>query len=208
MVIVIRSEHGVLKEFFSKTLPKRITVIFRHAHEDLEAIGADAYFDLIFDDENIHTNNFINDTPVFVNAVCCTCAEINHENYIRLNAWNGFMQRPLTELAGSNDTYKQKASAIFDALGWKYIWVDDDYGLVSARVISMIINEAYFALGEGVSTKEEMDIAMKLGTNYPHGPFAWSKEIGLKNIYRLLKKLNVENSRYAIAPKLIEEVLQ
>ena len=44
-------------------------------------------------------------------------------------------------------------------------------GFISARVVSMIINEAYFALEEEVSSKEEIDTAMKLGTNYPYGPF-------------------------------------
>jgi 3-hydroxyacyl-CoA dehydrogenase len=44
----------------------------------------------------------------------------------------------------------------------------------------MIINEAYFALEDNVSTKAETDIAMKLGTNYPYGPFEWGQLIGLK----------------------------
>ena len=42
----------------------------------------------------------------------------------------------------------------------------------------MIINEAFLALQEGVSTKEEINTAMKLGTNYPLGPFEWVEKIG------------------------------
>jgi 3-hydroxybutyryl-CoA dehydrogenase len=80
--------------------------------------------------------------------------------------------------------------------------------MLSARVIAMIINEAYFALGEGVSSKQEIDIAMKLGTNYPYGPFEWSERIGLKNIYKLLQKLNSTSSRYTIALLLEKEALQ
>jgi len=70
----------------------------------------------------------------------------------------------------------------------------------------MIINEAYFALGDKVSTKDEIDTAMKLGTNYPYGPFEWSRKIGLKNVYQLLSVLSKEDHRYIAAPCLEEEV--
>jgi 3-hydroxybutyryl-CoA dehydrogenase len=66
----------------------------------------------------------------------------------------------------------------------------------------MIINEAYYTLEEKVSTKEQIDVAMKLGTNYPLGPFEWSEKIGINNIYELLRKLSMENDRYTIAPLL------
>ena len=66
----------------------------------------------------------------------------------------------------------------------------------------MIINEAFFALGEGVSTMEEINLAMKLGTNCPYGPFEWEEKIGLQNIYRLLHKLSATDKRYSIAPLL------
>jgi len=79
---------------------------------------------------------------------------------------------------------------------------------VTPRVISMIINEAYFALDEGISSKEEIDTAMKLGTNYPYGPFEWSEKIGLKKIYDLLIALTTTNSRYKPAPRLEQEVLR
>lgn len=69
----------------------------------------------------------------------------------------------------------------------------------------MIINEAYFTLGENVSGKTEIDTAMKLGTNYPFGPFEWSEIIGKEKIYNLLTKLVTEDRRYDPAPFLIKE---
>ena len=84
-------------------------------------------------------------------------------------------------------------------------WLDDISGFIAPRVISSIINEAYFALSEGVSTKEEIDTAMKLGTNYPYGPFEWSRKIGLKNIATLLTKLSAEEERYTPSKLLLEE---
>ncbi|TMI92961.1 MAG: hypothetical protein E6H08_11285 [Bacteroidetes bacterium] len=81
----------------------------------------------------------------------------------------------------------------------------DVKGFISPRVVSMIINEAYFALEENVSKKEEIDIAMKLGTNYPYGPFEWSKKIGLKNIAALLTELSKTEKRYQPADLLLKE---
>ena len=86
-------------------------------------------------------------------------------------------------------------------------WVPDEPGFITARVIAMIINEAWFALEEGVSTKEEIDTAMKLGTNYPYGPFEWGNQIGLKNIYTLLDKLNTDNPRYRPAELMKKQVI-
>jgi len=79
--------------------------------------------------------------------------------------------------------------------------------MISARVIAMIINEAYFGLGDEITSKTETDIAMKLGTNYPYGPFEWSEKIGLQKIYALLKKLNKSDSRYAIAPAMEKDLI-
>jgi 3-hydroxybutyryl-CoA dehydrogenase len=66
----------------------------------------------------------------------------------------------------------------------------------------MIINEAYYALEENISTKDQIDVAMKLGTNYPYGPFEWSERIGVEKIYLLLKNLSANNKRYTIAAAL------
>jgi 3-hydroxybutyryl-CoA dehydrogenase len=46
---------------------------------------------------------------------------------------------------------------------------------------------------------------MKLGTNYPYGPFEWSKKIGLKNILELLKALRQNDDRYTISSMLEKE---
>ena len=72
------------------------------------------------------------------------------------------------------------------------------------RTIAMVINEAAFALQEGVATAEDIDMAMKLGTNYPKGPLAWCDEIGAYTIVAILEALQVEygHGRYKIAPLL------
>ena len=118
------------------------------------------------------------------------------------------MNRPVIELAAAGKEWTDKAGSLCAAFNKTAEWVPDLPGFVSARVVSMIINEAWFALEEEISTKEEIDIAMKLGTNYPYGPFEWGEKIGLHNVYQLLEALSVSQSRYIPAPLLKKEALR
>jgi 3-hydroxybutyryl-CoA dehydrogenase len=77
-------------------------------------------------------------------------------------------------------------------------------GWILARVLSALINEAYFALGEGVASAEGIDTAMQLGTNYPKGPIAWGDEVGLPLVLETLLALEdwYRDGRFAPAPRL------
>jgi hypothetical protein len=139
--------------------------------------------------------------PVFINSVITTLNELNTPPHVlRINGWHGFLQRPVWEIAGAVD---DSTRAITAQLNKKIIPVKDEPGFVAARSIAMIINEAFFALGDKISTTSEIDIAMKLGTNYPYGPFEWAEKIGTSNILSLLQKLTVQDKRYQPAPALI-----
>jgi 3-hydroxybutyryl-CoA dehydrogenase len=208
MNIAIRSSETQKLELIQKGFGEGINVFWIESNQPMQHADADAFLDLVFDDAHLSNNGFIDDKPVFVHAVNFLCSEINKPNYIRLNAWHGFLNRPTIELACNNAAFKKKAEAIFEALQWKYVWVNDDYGFIAARIISMIVNEAYYALEDNVSTKEQIDIAMKLGTNYPFGPFEWSEKIGLKNIFGLLQQLKKQDKRYAISTLLGQESQQ
>jgi 3-hydroxybutyryl-CoA dehydrogenase len=72
------------------------------------------------------------------------------------------------------------------------------------RVISMIVNEAYFALGENLATPESIDLAMKNGVNYPLGPIEWGQKIGHTHIIDLLSEYSeiTEDPRYRISKEL------
>lgn len=161
---------------------------------------ADAFF-ILTDSTDF---NFIETAkPVFINSVTTTLKELNAaDNILRINGWDSFIQRSVWEIAGKiNDESK----TIVEKINKKIFLVVDEPGFISAKIIAMIINEAYFALGDEVSSKNEIDTAMKLGTNYPYGPFEWAEKIGVKNIYDLLKKLSVTDKRYQPAPMLIAE---
>jgi 3-hydroxybutyryl-CoA dehydrogenase len=173
--------------------------------ELLSHTDADAVIDLLFEDNGYdvsHLTNYLKKS-VFVNSMNKTIVEIGLP-VIRINAWPGFLKRNIAEVCSTGGN-KNEAEKILSLLNRKAEWVPDLKGFISPRVVSMIINEAYFALEENVSTKEEIDIAMKLGTNYPYGPFEWSKKIGLKNIAGLLTELFITEKRYKPASLLLKE---
>jgi 3-hydroxybutyryl-CoA dehydrogenase len=133
---------------------------------------------------------------VVINSVATTLAETD-QRFIRINAWPGFLQSEFIEAACLQEELQQGATDVFSLFRKKVEWLPDTPGFVTPRVISMIINEAFIALKEGVSTKEEINTAMKLGTNYPYGPFEWVEKIGVKRVNELLEKLSSEKTRYA-----------
>ena len=74
---------------------------------------------------------------------------------------------------------------------------------VALRVISCIVNEAFLTLQEDVATAEDIDRAMKLGANYPKGPFEWAEEIGADRILETLEALRtIQGDAYLAAPLL------
>lgn len=202
MHIVIKStkdQQSHLASFFSN-IDARISWI----HELIEIPDADMYFDHCFDTEGFAFPTIV-DKPIFVNAVV-TFGENIPSNCIRYNGWPGFLHESSIEIASNNSTILENGIQLLTQLKKKALIAPDQPGLISARVVSMIINEAYFGLGDDISTKNDIDTAMKLGTNYPFGPFEWSEMIGLKNVYALLMQLNEHNTRYAIAPAMMQDL--
>ena len=148
----------------------------------------------------------LNVSLIVVNAVIPTLTEID-EPFVRINGWNSFIRRPLAELACKDIHLKKIADEIFPLLGRQTSWVPDMIGMVTPRVVSAIINEACFSLEEKISTEAEIDVAMKLGTNYPYGPFEWGNIIGLKQVYSLLYELSTTQPRYQPSPFLQQKAL-
>lgn len=203
MHIVVLADEDGREQFNAKNKGDNIQLTFTENPFDTAGYSADAFF-ILKEEVTIEEPGIFSGKPVFINSTVQTLKQLGlPNNFSRINAWPGFLNREIWEVATGDELLIKD---IFQKSGWKYIIVEDEPGLISARIISMIINEAYFALGENVSTKDEIDLAMKLGTNYPYGPFEWSRKIGLKNIYVLLEKLSVNDTRYSIAPAIKNEL--
>ncbi len=115
-----------------------------------------------------------------------------------------FVNRELLEVAMRKEGDRPVLESVCSALCTDFRIVADQAGMVTPRVICMIINEAYFTLEEGTATREDIDLAMKLGTNYPWGPFEWGERIGLGNVVRVLTASGEEtrDSRYQVCALL------
>jgi 3-hydroxybutyryl-CoA dehydrogenase len=104
------------------------------------------------------------------------------------------------------DEARQLGLSALAACGWQPLEISDTPGLVVARTIAMLVNEAADAVQQGVCSPEAADLAMKLGTNYPAGPFEWLQALGVPRVLRLLGTLarDVSPERYRASPWLRE----
>ena len=198
-IVILCNENFSL---YIKSLSTSIVwITTNHINEWNDITDADGYFNL---NENAWNENYSHiKKPIFINAVSNNLKESHHhENVVRMNGWNGFIQRNVWEVAGN---LSQQHIDILSAINKTYTITPDELGFIAPRILSMIINEAYFAKEQNVSTETEIDTAMKLGTNYPKGPFEWKAEIGISNILMLLENLSKSDIRYEPSQLLVTE---
>jgi 3-hydroxybutyryl-CoA dehydrogenase len=110
----------------------------------------------------------------------------------------------LTRNDSSSPLAAARAERFFEALGKHVAWVGDAPGLVLGRIVSQVINESAFALGEGVGSARDIDTGMVLGLSHPRGPLEWADAIGLEHVLTVLLALCEEyrEERYRPAPEL------
>ncbi len=89
----------------------------------------------------------------------------------------------------TSDDALDLAQELFESIGKRAVLVGESPGLFLGRTIGSIVNEAVCAVQEEVATPDDVDLAMRLGTNYPLGPIAWGREIGGDRIVRILQRL-------------------
>ena len=117
----------------------------------------------------------------------------------------------LVEIIGGLQTADEtvkKASDLAKAIGKTPIAVKNSPGFVVNRILVPMINEAVMTLQEGVASAEDIDTAMKLGTNQPLGPLALADLIGLDTVLSIMKMFvdGFGDPKYRPAPLLVEMV--
>ncbi|MFF3612502.1 3-hydroxyacyl-CoA dehydrogenase [Streptomyces sp. NPDC002580] len=108
-------------------------------------------------------------------------------------------------LSASQDTAPQtlsEAIGLFQALGKDVSVIGDCPGMIVARTVARIVDLAHDAVAKGVATEEDIDTAMRLGVNYPLGPFEWSRRLGTNWSYDVLDELHVRDPSGRYAPSL------
>jgi 3-hydroxybutyryl-CoA dehydrogenase len=110
----------------------------------------------------------------------------------------------LTRFPTAQPFTAEAAEGFFARLGFTAEWVGDAPGLVLGRIVCQLVNEACFAVGEGVGSEEDVDAGLTLGLNHPRGPFAWCEAIGVEHVRATIDGLWRERreERYRPAPLL------
>ncbi|HET7009652.1 MAG TPA: 3-hydroxyacyl-CoA dehydrogenase NAD-binding domain-containing protein [Anaerolineales bacterium] len=149
--------------------------------------------------------------PLLVQLADVTLGELlmTAHNPQRIVGFDGlfFAEGTLVTLVGSPKTDPAARQAVDEwltGLGRRTEWIEDSPGLVLPRIVCALANEAAFALAEGVADEPTIDLAMRLGASYPHGPLEWARRIGLAKVSRVMDHLRAElgEDRYRTAPWL------
>lgn len=216
-ILIIGQDHQV--DELTQKLGEQHQYLFPESGEptEIEIEKADVVFDFSIEEspENLECYAQSQGLPVFVSAAKLCLAELVYmfgEMNCNLFGFNGlptFLNREVLEVSYLKKSEQEKLENVCKNLGTEIGIVDDRVGMVTPRIICMIINEAYFTVQEGTAGKEDIDQGMKLGTNYPFGPFEWADKIGVDNVYELLEAVyeDTKDERYKICPLLKKEHL-
>jgi 3-hydroxybutyryl-CoA dehydrogenase len=137
------------------------------------------------------------ETVLFVDAYAtdltrCAAALAHPQRLVGYGVLGSLERQRAVEVAdteATGDDALALAQELFEAIGSRVILVDDAPGLFLGRVVGSIVNEAVVAVHEEVASGDDVDLAMRLGTNYPIGPIAWGREIGGARIARILSRV-------------------
>jgi 3-hydroxybutyryl-CoA dehydrogenase len=203
---------------------KELRCIIDSKHELIEVknkqfVGYDLIIDLEFDNyqDRLHDYAHLEGMLIIVGAVKSQLEAQMHQyphrilcTLIGMNTLPTFINRSLIELTTVQEEDKAKIYKTIQDLNWEVRWVESRVGMVTPRIIFMIINEAYYTLQEGTASRSDIDTGMKLGTAYPMGPFEWCNKVGLKNVYETLEAVynDTKDERYKICPLLKTEYLK
>jgi 3-hydroxybutyryl-CoA dehydrogenase len=115
--------------------------------------------------------------------------------------WSAVLPLQLLELAGPRDEAIERFAA---TCGVHHAWVGEAPGLVLARIVACLVNEAAFAISEGVGRARDVDEGMVFGLNHPRGPLAWADAIGVEHVTAVVDALaaGTGTDRYGLAPLL------
>lgn len=205
-------------EQLQKILPNNAQVYQKHS---LDAIPehVDVVFDMDYDRSGGNAKYYLSlrGKVAVVSAVrkqlATTVREYSDDiacHLIGMNMMPGLIDRKLIELSLLHDFSAQAVEQLAVKFDWNIRIVEDRVGMVTPRVVCMIINEACYLLQEEAARMEDIDKAMRLGTNYPYGPFEWADKIGIEEIYETLLAIyeDTHDERYKICPLLKTKYLK
>ncbi len=128
------------------------------------------------------------------------------DKVIAMHFFNPVHKMPLVEIVRGLETSDETAEVIQQVarlMGKETVVINEFPGFVTSRISALVGNEAFYMLQEGLGSPEEIDKAIKLGLNYPMGPFELGDLVGLDTRLNNLKYLHEKlGEKYRPAPLL------
>jgi 3-hydroxybutyryl-CoA dehydrogenase len=195
----------------------RFTFLHSHCLSDAQLEPTDVVFDFLLHEQPERLGYYAPEQVVFCNAATVQLAALAKQagleqicTLIGVNGLPSLFNRPVLEVSLLQAADEEKLRQVCAQLGTEYLLVADRAGMVSPRILCMIINEACYTLQEKTAGIQDIDLGMKLGTNYPKGPFEWANQIGISNVYRVLEAVyeDTKEERYKICPLLKTKYLR
>lgn len=215
MTILVIGEQRHLAELRDKLGDKHELLLAGSEHDARRSLGrASVVFDFIIDEDPSQLQFYMDcKVPVFLNSIksslrsLLAISALPGVTFFGFNGLPTFVNRPLLEVSLMNERDRAHLEKIMSAMGCAFELAPDRPGMITARVVCMIVNEAFCTIEDGTASPADIDTAMKLGTNYPHGPVEWGKKIGLRNVCDVISSLFEEkrDSRYQLCELLREE---
>ncbi|HSB90552.1 MAG TPA: 3-hydroxyacyl-CoA dehydrogenase NAD-binding domain-containing protein [Anaerolineales bacterium] len=149
--------------------------------------------------------------PLLVQAADATLSEIHTwcthpERVIGFDGLFFVGSRAATLVAAErcSPEVRRAIEALMNTCGRRAEWIRDGAGLILPRLVAALVNEAAFALMEATADEPTIDLAMRLGANYPAGPLEWGRRLGWSRVVRVMDHLHAElgEDRYRAAPIL------
>ena len=129
---------------------------------------------------------------------------------VGMHFFNPVHKMRLIEIVGASQTDDVTiavAVAVGKRMGKEIVVIKESPGFITSRINAMIGNEAFYMLGEGIASAEDIDKALKLGLNHPMGPFELVDLVGLDTRLHILDYLHrTLGEKYKPAPLLVEYV--
>jgi 3-hydroxybutyryl-CoA dehydrogenase len=142
--------------------------------------------------------------PVAVMCAASSLSSRNEPGAVGFHLLPGGRLVELTRLPTSQAFVVEAVDTFFRRVGLLTEWVEDAPGLALGRIVCQLVNEAAFAIGEGVGSPEDVDRGLTLGLSHPRGPVEWSEAIGVDHVLAVLDGLweDRREERYRAAPLL------
>ncbi|WP_022825552.1 3-hydroxyacyl-CoA dehydrogenase family protein [Hymenobacter norwichensis] len=148
--------------------------------------------------------------PLFYDTTRVSLAALFHNEaapfgpVFGLCAFPTLLEREVLETSLNHPKDAEALATVCAALGTKYGIVPDRVGLVTPRLICVLINEACYALQEGSASARELDVTLRLNAQHAYGPFGWANQIGIARIYETLEAMwqDTHEARYKACPLL------